>query len=318
MRLALFNGGKPGVVTGDRVVDVSHLVDTAQPARDLLPSLIGSFADHRQALEAAARSDNGVPLASVTLDAPLPRPTKLLCALGNYLEGVGGEIKPVGMFLKASTSVIGHGGVVRLPDVPASVFQHEAELAVVIGRRAHQVLESEAMDYVFGYTALIDVSARGVSQAAGLADKSFDTFGPLGPWIVTADEVGDASDLAIRLWVNDHLRQDYRTSDMENPIARLIWWASSITTLEPGDVISCGTNHQGLGPLQDGDHVRLTIDKIGSLEVTVQDPVGRTWPSEIDTDLAAHMRAQRLSSAHLTPPAPYRPNAGIELHAAAE
>jgi 2-keto-4-pentenoate hydratase/2-oxohepta-3-ene-1,7-dioic acid hydratase in catechol pathway len=313
MKLVLFGEGVPGVVVEETVVDLSEVVGPeimGLPVRDRMAALIVAYPEIAAELEAAAAAGTGTPLSEVELLAPLPRPGKILCAAGNYAEEVDGPVRPPFMFLKAATTVIGPGGTVNLPPTPASVFQHEAELAVVIGRPASRVDAADALAHVFGYCCFIDVSARGVSQAAAFADKSIDTFGPLGPWIVTADEFGDPGDVAVRLSVNGKPRQDYRTSDMERPVAELIAWASSIATLEPGDLISCGTNHQGLGPVQDGDKVEITIEGIGAMSVGVADGLGRRWTDRVDSEQAAYMRRARTEPGEL-PPARFRVGAAV-------
>jgi 2-keto-4-pentenoate hydratase/2-oxohepta-3-ene-1,7-dioic acid hydratase in catechol pathway len=146
------------------------------------------------------------------------------------------------------------------------------------------------MDYVFGYTCMMDLSARGMGGFVGFADKSHDGFAPMGPWIVTADEIDDPQSLQVRLWVDGELRHDYNMDDMAYPIARLIEWASTINTLEAGDVISCGVNHQGLGPIQDGETVVMEIEQVGRLSVVVQDPHKRKWPKGIDHEMAAWVK----------------------------
>ena len=125
--------------------------------------------------------------------------------------------------------------------------------------------------------------------------KSFDTFTPLGPAIVTTDEVPDPQSLRVTLSVNGELRQDYSTSDMEYSVVEILAFISSYMTLVPGDVIMCGTNHQGLGALQDGDHVVMTIERIGTLEVTVRDSLKREWPRGIDQEIAARARGAARS-----------------------
>jgi 2-keto-4-pentenoate hydratase/2-oxohepta-3-ene-1,7-dioic acid hydratase in catechol pathway len=169
-----------------------------------------------------------------------------------------------------------------LPDVPATIFEGEAELAVVIGKRASQVPAAQAMDYVFGYVNFIDGSARGLPPAGNtfFQMKSRDTFAPMGPYLVTADEVPDPHRLAIRLWVNGTLKQDFNTSDMAHKIPRCIEWVSSIHTLEPGDVLATGTNHGGLSSLQDGDVVELETEGLGRLRIKVRDDHKRTWARE--------------------------------------
>jgi 2-keto-4-pentenoate hydratase/2-oxohepta-3-ene-1,7-dioic acid hydratase in catechol pathway len=218
------------------------------------------------------------------------------------MEEVDSDRKPIQLFLKASSSVVGPGDTIDLPRWEASVFHHEAELAVVIGRPTKDITTAQAHDHIFGYTCLIDVSARGALQRVGYGDKSLDTFGPLGPWIATADEVADPQDLGIRLWVDGEVRHDYRTNDMEHPIGELVAWAAQISTLEPGDVISCGVNHQGVGPLQDGETVEIEIERIGRMALRVSDPLGRSWPKGVDTEVAEFVRAKRLDP-NVPPPA---------------
>jgi 2-keto-4-pentenoate hydratase/2-oxohepta-3-ene-1,7-dioic acid hydratase in catechol pathway len=296
MKLALFNDHRPGLVRGDVIVDISHVAGDAimglAPAQRM-PAILERFAEKAGEF---AQVDGGVPLSEVRLRAPLPRPGKILCAIGNYTEGVRGVVLPLAMFLKASTSVLDPHGNVVLPKKPARVFHHEAELCVVIGKAAKDVSSAEAMDYVFGYTCMMDISARGLTRAGATGwyvDKSYDTFAPLGPWIVTCDEIADPQKLSVKLSVDGAPRQDYNTDDMEHVVAELVSWASEVSTLEPGDIISCGTNHQGLGPVQDGETVTMEIESIGSLTVSVSDPEKRSWPKQVDTEMAALVRANR-------------------------
>lgn len=216
------------------------------------------------------------------LHAPLPRPSKMLCCIGNYWEHAQRDPRPLNMFLKSPDAVIGPGGTVTLPPTTDPwVFQHEAELAVVIKGPAKNVSQDDYASAVFGYTCLIDVSARGQGRSTWRAGswmgKSFDTFAPLGPVIVTADEIDDPNDLHVRFWNDGQLRHDYNTDDMEHRVPELIEFATSIMTLNTGDVLSCGTNHEGLGPLQDGETVTIEIAGIGRMDVHVSDPIQRTW-----------------------------------------
>lgn len=295
MKLALFNDHRLGLVTGQGIVDVSDIAGEAimeLPPAERMPALFERYAEMKSAF---AQLDGGVPLSDVRLRAPLPRPGKILCAIGNYSEGVRGIVLPLGMFLKASTSVLDPYGTVVLPKKQARVFHHEAELCVVIGKTAKNVTSAAAMEYVFGYTCMMDISARGLTRGmtGWYVDKSYDTFAPLGPWIVTRDEIADPQKLAVKLSVDGAPRQDYNTDDMEHGVAELVSWASEVSTLEPGDIISCGTNHQGLGPVQDGESVTMQIDGIGSLTVSVSDPEKRSWPKQVDTEMAALVRANR-------------------------
>jgi len=169
-----------------------------------------------------------------------------------------------------------------LPDVPATIFEGEAELGVVIGKRATRVAASDAMRHVFGYVNFIDGSARGLPPAGNtfFQMKSRDTFAPIGPFLVTADEIRDPHRLQIRLWVNGALKQNFNTSDMAHKIPRCIEWLSAIHTLEPGDLLASGTNHRGLSAFQDGDLVELETEGLGRLRIHVRDELQRSWARE--------------------------------------
>jgi 2-keto-4-pentenoate hydratase/2-oxohepta-3-ene-1,7-dioic acid hydratase in catechol pathway len=173
-----------------------------------------------------------------------------------------------------------------LPDVAATIFEGEAELAVIIGKRASRVRAADAMSYVFGYTNFIDGSARGLPPAGNTfyQMKSRDTFAPIGPYLVTADEVRDVDNLQVRLWVNGTLMQNFNTSDMAHKLPRCIEWVTSIHTLEPGDILATGTNHRGLSGFQEGDLVELETEGLGRLHVRVRDDLKRTWSRETRLD----------------------------------
>jgi 2-keto-4-pentenoate hydratase/2-oxohepta-3-ene-1,7-dioic acid hydratase in catechol pathway len=201
----------------------------------------------------------------------------------NYMEdGTRDKPAPINAFHKSPSAIIGDGDTMVLPDVPASVFEGEAELAVVIGKRASRVRAADAMAYVFGYTNFIDGSARGLPPERNVffQAKSRDSFAPIGPCLVTADEIEDPQKLSVKLWNNGTLMQDFNTDDMAHSIARCIEWASSIHTLLPGDILATGTNHRGLHPFMDGDKVVLEIQGLGRLTVRVRDELKRTWKRE--------------------------------------
>ena len=293
MRLVFFDDFKLGVLNGDRVVDASQVVAGIRhdSPQDLLSRLIGSFDQYRARLDQAAKSSAGVPVASVRLRSPLPKPL-IVCMAVNYMEyGTRTEPPPINAFLKSSNSVIGSGDTVVLPPDEANIFEHEAELALVIGKTAKNVKAADAYDYIFGYTNIIDVSARGLGGNSFFWGKSWDTFAPIGPALVTADEVKDPQNLNVKLWVNGVLRQDYPTSDMAHKIPRVVEWASSVATLEPGDIIATGTNHQGLGALQDGDVMEMEIEGLGRLAgIKVTDAKKRSWSRETRAQKAAQQR----------------------------
>jgi 2-keto-4-pentenoate hydratase/2-oxohepta-3-ene-1,7-dioic acid hydratase in catechol pathway len=224
-----------------------------------------------------------VALDSVSLLPPVPAPQHVFAAPANYRKHIGElgrhavtkggrSAREQGFFLKAPGSLVGAGGSIRLPRDSTRRFDHEAELAVVIGRAGRNVPRAQAMQYVFGYACLIDATMRiepGVAEEERSMRKSFETFTPLGPWLVTADEVPDPQALSNRLWVNDELRQDANTRDMIVGIAELIELVSSVLPLQPGDVIATGTP-EGVGPFAPGDRVRIAIEGVGEMTLPVQ------------------------------------------------
>ncbi len=293
MKLVLTRDDRLGLFKDGGMVDVSDVFADVRyrTAADRMPRVLATFLDRRPRLEAA--EVGGEPTALPDLLAPVPRPPKLIAAFGNYREGSDRERQPQDMFLESPDLVIGPNGTVVLPDHPATIFHHEAELALVIGRRAKNLpADARALEALAGYTCAIDVSARGLGRIGpSRIGKSFDTFTPLGPAIVTTDEVPDPQDLRVTLTVNGEPRQDYSTKDMEYGVVEVLAFISSYMTLVPGDVIMCGTNHQGLGALQDGDRVEMTIERVGTLAVSVRDPQRRQWPRGIDQEMAARQRA---------------------------
>ena len=284
MKIGFYNDFQPCVVKDDGVVDISDAVGhlaISSPQR-YMERIIVNFDELRGSLEAAESGGTVIPMDQVQLRAPVPRPGKVLCGNGNYMEGVQiTPTRPLKTFFKSPDAVIGPGDTVDLPAFRPVIFNHEAELAVVIGKTAHNVSEDEALSYVFGYTTAVDVSARapeeGEAALPGDYGKSFDTFLPLGPAITTADEISDPNNLNVKYWVNEDLRQTYNTSDMEHSIAYMIATLSHVMSLKPGDVILGGTNHGGLGPLQDGDFAEIEIEKIGRNSQRISDPMKRTW-----------------------------------------
>lgn len=212
-----------------------------------------------------------LPLADVRLVAPV-LPSKIVAVAKNYADHareMGGEVPPAPMiFIKPSTCVVGHGDPIALPWQSEQV-EHEAELAVVIGRLCRDVPEERVPDVVLGYTCANDVTARDLQRTDGQwgRAKGFDTFCPLGPWIETELDLDDAG---IECRVNGQLRQDGSTGDMVRDVRELVSWVSSVMTLLPGDVILTGTP-AGVGPLVAGDEVSVSIDGIGTLTNPVVD-----------------------------------------------
>lgn len=297
MKFALFDEYKIGVIEGSGIFDISEITSTvnAYDPQHRMNWLISKYYSLKDKIENIVKKSSPIPIEKARIRAPLPKPGKIICAAVNYLEFGTKSSCPLDAFIKSSNSVIGSGDTIELPNIPATVFHHEAELALVIGKTAKNISAEKAMDHIFGYTNFIDVSARGFSplgpgRVSFFMVKSSDTFGPMGPCILTADEIDNPNNLDIKLWNNGELRHDFNTSDMGNKIPELIEYCSSITTLEPGDIISTGTNHQGIGAIQDGDVLLMEIGKIGQLTVNVSDPQKRIWPRGIDQDMADRMR----------------------------
>ncbi|WP_246205567.1 fumarylacetoacetate hydrolase family protein [Agromyces salentinus] len=259
-----------GVVDDDFVVDVtSRLGDqvsrgTVSPMRALLAKdvpladVIGDLDGQR------------LPLASVRFASIVPDPPKIIAAPVNYRDHQAEmqedfHIDALGIFLKATSSVLGSGGVVRLPYTDRR-FDQEGELAVVIGRPASHVSIDDALNYVAGYTTLLDMTMRGGEDRS--TRKSFDSFTPVGPYLVTPDEAGPPENMRLRTWVNGELRQDADVRDLIWDVPRLISYASSVMSLQPGDIITTGTP-AGIGQVSDGDQVAVEITNLGRLEVAV-------------------------------------------------
>ncbi|WP_326667290.1 fumarylacetoacetate hydrolase family protein [Streptomyces sp. NBC_01257] len=271
MRLALFNQGRLGIVDGDHLVDV-----TEQLAQGSTPGAAGPLLQHIEALARGGAVDVDVsncarvPLSDAVLESPLPRPGKVVGAPVNYLDHKAEmeyttSVADLGVFLKANSSVIGPGQDIVLPYTDKRTDQ-EGELGVVIGRTATHVDAADALDYVFGYTCVLDITVRSGEDRS--TRKSFDTFTPIGPWIVTADEIPDPDSLDLRCDVGGTTRQRTNTADLIFGVADLIAYTSSVMTLHPGDIIATGTP-AGVGPLSHGDRVVLEIEQVGRLEVGV-------------------------------------------------
>ncbi|MBI2215670.1 MAG: fumarylacetoacetate hydrolase family protein [Candidatus Rokubacteria bacterium] len=303
MKICFFDDFKLGVLKGDAVVDVSAAVSDIPRVgpHDVVNGLIARFSDYRKRLEDAVSRANGVPVSQVRLRPPLPKPTNIVCMAVNYMEdGTRPEPAPINAFVKSPSAIIGPNDTMALPDVPATIFEGEAEVAVVIGKRASHVSAGDAMPYVFGYVNFVDGSARGLPPSGNTfyQMKSRDTFAPIGPWIVTADEIGDPDKLQVQLWVNGTLKQNFNTSDMAHKIPRCIEWVTSIHTLEPGDILATGTNHRGLSAFQDGDVVELETERLGRLRIDVRDELKRTWSRE--TRLDRQQKGQEGTTPQLT------------------
>lgn len=285
MRYCRFNDQRLGLVEGANVVDVTAALDTLPAYRYPLPAydpLIANLDAVRARAEAVRANAPSRPLAGLKLLSPVANPGKIIAAPVNYqkhLDEVKGDvqihannpahtitIQQAGVFLKATSSLVGpgEGVVLRKPDRRTD---HEVELAFVIGRTASNVSRADALACVAGYTIGLDISIRG-SEDRSLR-KSADSYTVLGPWLVTADEIPDPGSLDLQISVNGELRQQSNTKYLILGVAELIEMASSFYTLYPGDVVLTGTP-EGVSPIEPGDHIVATIDRIGTMKVDVR------------------------------------------------
>ena len=258
MRLVSYDDGRVGYLASDQVIPLR-----ARTMRDVITSWSAGK------LPVPDR-ETRIPLRDVRLRVPVADPSKIIAAPVNYRDhqaemSTDAQVGALGFFLKAPSSLLDPGGTIQLPYHDRR-FDQEGELALVIGRTARQVGEQDALSYVFGYTGLLDITMRGGEDRS--TRKSFDTFTPMGPVLSTADEFGDPDDVELRCWVSGNLRQKASTRDLIWSVARLVSYASSVTTLYPGDVITTGTP-AGVGPLIAGDAIRLELSGLG-LDLTAQ------------------------------------------------
>jgi 2-keto-4-pentenoate hydratase/2-oxohepta-3-ene-1,7-dioic acid hydratase in catechol pathway len=268
MKILRFDDDRIGVLKdGNRVVEVSSVIDyrVERGPQRVMEEIIGNFDKYRGEIERITAHESGVPLNSVRLLSPIPRPSKCLAAFVNYLDRPDrtSDSLPNEYFYKAP-ELVGPEGTVELLDIPPVVVHHaEAELAFVMGRLAKNVAEGDAMNYIFGYVPFFDISARGLNRRTQFVPKGQDTYSPCGPWITTKDEVPDPDNLVVKSWVNGQTRQNYNTKTMAHKIPDQIAWLTRFTQLQPGDVIATGTYHEGLGPVNPGDTLEIEIDGLG-------------------------------------------------------
>ncbi|MGH7093067.1 MAG: fumarylacetoacetate hydrolase family protein [Stellaceae bacterium] len=287
MKLVLFQAtGQsepvPGLMTERGIIDISNAVPKRYTPQLTMQGLIDHFERLRPSLHELETWGEPVTADSVRLRPPLPGPGKILCCIANYWEHAQREARPLNMFLKNPEAVVGPGDTIVLPEFTEPwIFMHEAELALVIKGPVKKVSQADWQSAVFGYTCLIDVSARGEGRrtwkTGSWLGKSFDTFAPIGPCIVTADEIPEPNNLVVHFWNDGQLRHNYNTDDMEHRVPALIEFASTVMTLNTGDLIACGTNHEGLGALQDGETVEIEIERIGKMRLKIVDPLKRQW-----------------------------------------
>jgi 2-keto-4-pentenoate hydratase/2-oxohepta-3-ene-1,7-dioic acid hydratase in catechol pathway len=285
MRFCRFGDGRLGLVEGSNVRDVTAALDILPtykyplPVHDVFIANLDRVAERARAL---APSSAVLPLAGLPLWSPVANPSKVMGAPVNYqkhLEEVrsnaeihhGSEahsapIHKMGLFLKALSSLVGPGDGVALRKLDRR-NDHEVELAVIIGKTANNVSAAEALKYVAGYAIGLDITIRGPEERS--LRKSADSYTVLGPWLVTADEIPNPGNLDLKIAVNGEERQNSNTKYMILGVPQLIEFASAFYTLNPGDVIVTGTP-EGVSPIQPGDTIVATIEKIGAMEVKVR------------------------------------------------
>jgi 2-keto-4-pentenoate hydratase/2-oxohepta-3-ene-1,7-dioic acid hydratase in catechol pathway len=283
MRLCRFDSNRLGVLEGNVISDVTEALDVLPPSGYPLPRvdpLIANLDKVIARIKTLLPSAKKIPLESVKLLAPIANPGKIVAAPVNYkkhLEEARAdaqihndiaihEIQKIGVFLKATSSLIGasEGVVIRHPD---RRNDHEAELVVVIGKPCSRVSRHDALKYVAGYSMGLDMTVRGPEERS--MRKSIDTYSVLGPCFVTADEIPDPSGIGFWLTVNGEPRQKANTKDLIIDVPGLIEFASSFYTLQPGDLLYTGTP-EGVGPVVAGDRIVTEFDKIGRMEVDVR------------------------------------------------
>ncbi|UZG45210.1 fumarylacetoacetate hydrolase family protein [Caldimonas thermodepolymerans] len=273
MKIVRYNGGHVGISDTCKVVDVSHLCgagpDEWPPVG--INRLIRDFDALRPQLEQLLASEPGVPLESVRLETPVPWPNKLVAYPVNYHDHARemasrGLANIQGYFLKANSSLVGPADRIELPALIGREIHHECEIALIIGKQGRQIPLERALDHVFGYACLMDMTVRGKEER--VFRKSYDTFTPVGPWITTADEVPDPKDIGMKLWVNGQLRQQSNTRDLIVDIANMVAIASSASTLYPGDIIATGTP-AGVDKVLAGDEVTIEVEHVGRMSLPV-------------------------------------------------
>jgi 2,4-diketo-3-deoxy-L-fuconate hydrolase len=283
MKICRFDNNRLGLVEGDMVRDVTAALDVLPLYSYPLPTfdpMIANLGKLRARIEEIAVGAPTKKLSEVKLLSPVANPGKIVAAPVNYKKhleearadsGVHHqqailEIEKIGVFLKATSSLVGQSEGVAL-EHPDRRNDHEAEVVVVIGKTGRNIRREDAMQYIAGYCIGLDMTTRGPEERS--LRKSIDTYSVLGPWLVTADEVADSASLDFWLTVNDEPRQKANTSDLIISIPQLIEFASSFYTLHPGDILFTGTP-EGVGPVKAGDTIVAEVQGLGRLQVAVR------------------------------------------------
>ncbi len=274
------------VLVGDALAGAGVLPKGAN-----LVDLMTNYSRVEGSLAKAMDQGKSVKIDPKQLRTPVEKPSKVWAAAGNYKRGtsdlgaaagrgVAENVKPEhlleAIFLKPPSSVVGPEEAILIPKNAQSIFP-ELELGVVIGKEAHDLTKQQAMDAVFGYTIILDVTARGYGSGQNLIGsrnvrKGFNTFCPVGPWITTKDEIPDPQNVTMKCWVNGEIKQSAKTDAMINGVVELVSFLSQVTTLYPGDLISTGNPDapEFQEALQPGDALKVEIEGIGTMSLTVQ------------------------------------------------
>jgi 2-keto-4-pentenoate hydratase/2-oxohepta-3-ene-1,7-dioic acid hydratase in catechol pathway len=292
MKLASLKPNELAVVKDESLIPVGEILARrgALPKNFSMLDLIAQYEEIKGQVDHAARNENRKKLDAKLLKPPVEKPSKIWAAATNYKRGSEGlgDLRGRGtaatatpeellerIFLKPPSAVTGPEENIIIPKDAETIFP-ELELCVVIGRQARHLPREQALDAIFGYTIMLDVTARGYGSGKGLPGtrcvrKGFETFAPIGPWITTKDEIADPHSLWMKLWVNGELRQSAKTDAMVNDIATLVSYLSQVTTLYPGDLITTGNpdSPEFQKKLEPGDTLKAEIEGIGAMSLGV-------------------------------------------------
>jgi 2-keto-4-pentenoate hydratase/2-oxohepta-3-ene-1,7-dioic acid hydratase in catechol pathway len=286
MKIASIKPNDLAIVRNERLIPLGE----ALPAGSTMIDLIAGYEKFKASLESASASSRAVALDDKLLNPPIMNPSKIWAAAGNYKRGSAGLNDARGrgtaaktspeellenIFLKPPSAIAGPEDDILIPRAADSIFP-ELELCVVIGKKARHVPKTEALEVVFGYTIMLDVTARGYGLSKNMSGtrnvrKGFETFAPIGPWITTKDEIADPHNLWMKLWINGELKQSAKTDAMINDIATQISFLSDVTTLLPGDLLTTGNpdSPEFQEKLKPGDTLKAEIEGIGAMNLGV-------------------------------------------------
>ncbi len=286
MKFAAIKPNELAIVNNETLIPVGDVL----PKGSTMIDLIVAYDGVKEKLSAIAASGGGTGLDPKTLKPPVQTPSKIWAAAGNYKRGTAGlgEARGRGsaaktspeellenIFLKPPSAIAGPEDNILIPKNADSIFP-ELELCVVIGKKARHVSKAQAFDVIFGYTIMLDVTARGYGLSKNMSGtrnvrKGFETFAPIGPWITTKDEIADPHNLWMKLWINGELKQSAKTDAMINDIATQISFLSEVTTLLPGDLLTTGNpdSPEFQEKLKPGDVLKAEIEGIGAMSLGV-------------------------------------------------